>query len=88
MFEDKLPPNDSRRAQQRIEFRVSRPRKAFVSWSLNGMAIASGTGDAYFWPVRTGEWSLSVRAGKAVRRINFSVIRRLPRGPRGREIIF
>jgi hypothetical protein len=83
VFEDKLPVNDSRRAQQRIEFRVSRPRGARVAWSLNGARVAFSDNDAYFWPVHAGEWTLSVRAGKDVRRICFSVIRRLPHGPRG-----
>ena len=83
VFEDRLAPNDSQRRQQRIEFRVSRPRDARVAWILNGARVAYGGGDAYFWPVRAGEWTLSVRAGKDVRRIHFSVIRRQPHGPRG-----
>jgi penicillin-binding protein 1C len=83
VFEDRLRSNDPRRAQQQIEFRISRPRGARVAWSLNGAAVASGVNDAYFWPVRAGEWTLSVRSGKDVRRIHFSVIRRRPHGPRG-----
>ncbi|HET9392923.1 MAG TPA: penicillin-binding protein 1C [Candidatus Rubrimentiphilum sp.] len=83
IFEDTLSPNDARRAQQRIEFRISRARGARVAWTLNGSSVASGTGDAYFWPVRAGEWTLAVRSGKDVRTVHFAVIRRPHHGPRG-----
>jgi penicillin-binding protein 1C len=83
VFEDRLDPNDPRRAQQQIEFRISRPRHETAVWKVNGRRIAAGGGDAYFWPVRTGDWRLTVRSGRASSSVRFRVIRRPPRGPRG-----
>jgi penicillin-binding protein 1C len=83
VFEDRLAANDPQRARQRVEFRVSRPAGARIAWSLDGTRLAFGSDDAYFWPVRAGDWTLSIRSGKDVRRIHFSVIHRLPDAPRG-----
>ncbi len=83
IFEDKLAVNDSRRAQQEIEFRISRPRHAAAVWDLNGRRIASGSGDAYFWPVRTGDWNLTVRVGSQAQTVRFRVVRGTAHGPRG-----
>ena len=83
VFEDRLAGNDSRRAQQQIEFRISRPRRAGAVWDLNGTRIAAGGGDAYFWPVRTGDWRLTVRSGRTSRMVHFGVVRSAPHGPRG-----
>ncbi len=83
IFEDRLEANDPRRAQQRIEFRVSRPRHARALWELNGRRIAVGEGDAYFWRVLPGDWALRVRSGGAVSEIHFRVVRGAVHGPRG-----
>ncbi|MHB1550116.1 MAG: penicillin-binding protein 1C [Vulcanimicrobiaceae bacterium] len=82
-FEDALAPNDPRRAQQTVEFRISRPRGALVTWSLDGRRIARGGGDRYFWTVRPGAWVLTVASGRAVRRVRFEVIRGRPHAKRG-----
>ncbi len=83
VFEDGLAATDPRRAQQRIEFRISRPPHVRAVWRLNGARIAQGDGDAYFWPVRMGDWVLTVRAGSAVDRVHFRVLRGTVHGPRG-----
>lgn len=83
LFEDRLAPHDPRRAQQQIEFRISRPRRAQVIWDLNGKRIVAGAGDAYFWPVQIGDWTLTVRAGASTQSVHFRVVRGTPRGPRG-----
>jgi hypothetical protein len=83
VFEDNLAANDPRRAQQQIEFRISRPPHATAVWELNGRRIAAGGGDAYFWPVRTGTWLLTVRSARAVQTIHFRVVRDSAHGPRG-----
>ena len=83
VFEDTLASNDPHRAQQQIEFRISRPRTARVAWALNGVTIAKTTGDAYFWPVRAGRWSLAVGSENHTMRVHFEVIRRPRHGPRG-----
>jgi penicillin-binding protein 1C len=83
VFEDKLAADDPRRMQQQIEFRISRPRNARAVWDLNGRRIAAGGGDAYFWPVRTGNWVLTVRSGGAFQAVHFRVVRASAHGPRG-----
>jgi len=83
IFEDRLAANDPQRAQQQIEFRISRLSGAQIAWKLNGRQIAYGSQDAYFWPVHAGDWTLSVRESGRIRRIHFSVIRRRPHAPRG-----
>jgi len=83
VFEDRLPERDAKRARQQIEFRISRPRHALTVWKLNGRRIASGYGDAFFWPVEPGAWVLTVRSGGSVNSVNFRVIRVQPQGPRG-----
>ncbi len=83
VFEDALAPGDPRRARQRIEFRIRRPHAARVVWELNGATIATGAGDAYFWLVRAGQWTLTVRAGNHTLRVRFDVIRRPHRPTRG-----
>ncbi len=83
VFENRLAANDPRRAQQQIEFRISRPPRARAVWTLNGARIAQGGGDAYFWPVRTGDWTLAVRSGRAFDTVHFRVIPARTQGPRG-----
>lgn len=83
VFEDALSPRDPHRAQQQIEFRISRPRDARISWRLNGSLVSQGTSDAYFWKVRAGQWTLSVTSGGVSARARFRVIRRVPHAPRG-----
>ncbi len=83
VFEDALAANDSRRAQQQIEFRISRPPGARIVWNLNGRPVAETGSDAYFWTVHAGDWTLSIRAGNQVRRVHFRVIHRPPHEPRG-----
>ncbi len=83
VFEDRLGASDPRRAQQQIEFRISRPRNSRAVWELNGSRIAAGEGGAYFWPVRTGDWVLTVRSRGAVTSVHFRVIRGAAHGPRG-----
>ena len=83
VFEDNLAANDPRRAQQQIEFRISRPPHATAVWNLNGWRIAAGGGDTYFWPVRTGDWLLTVRSARAVQTVHFRVVRGSAHGPRG-----
>lgn len=83
VFEDALPANSPQRAQQQIEFRVSRPAGSAVTWLLNGRTLGSGTSDAFFWRVRTGDWTLAVRAHGATQRIDFRVIPRPPHPVRG-----
>src|SRR5581483_12349737 len=83
VFEDALSSRDPRRARQQIEFRISMPRGAQVAWSLNGTPLARGSNDAYFWPVRSGNWTLSVRTGATSATARFRVIPRQPHGARG-----
>lgn len=87
IFEDKLNAQDSRRALQQIEFRVSRPKNARVSWLLNGKLLATGTADAYFWEVHTGNYTLTARAAKRSQTVHFRVIRQLPRASRGFALV-
>jgi penicillin-binding protein 1C len=84
IFEDALASNDAHRERQQIEFRVSRPHAARVTWRINGVLAAEGTADAFFWIVRPGDWTLSVAAGKSSAQTHFRVIRRPVRAaPRG-----
>lgn len=83
LFEDTLAPNDWRRAQQQITFRISRPPGATVTWFLNRERLAQQTGDAYYWRVRPGSWTLSVRANGATDSVRFTVVPRMHHGKRG-----
>ncbi len=83
VFEDTLASNDPRRAQQQIEFRISRPRTARIVWALNRVTIAENAGDAYYWRVRAGRWTLAVGSGNQTTRVRFEVVRRPRHGPRG-----
>ncbi len=82
-FEDDLAPDDPRRGQQQIAFRISRPRGAGVQWTLNGRPLARSTSDAYFWTVQRGTFTLSVRTASRAVRVRFSVTPRGPHGKRG-----
>jgi penicillin-binding protein 1C len=83
LFEDTLSPRDPQRVQQQLEFRISRPAAATVSWSMNGRTLGRARGDAYYWIVRPGTWTLSVSTGGATDRVRFTVIPRVHRGKRG-----
>lgn len=83
VFEDALAPNDPARAQQSIEMRISRPRGANVTWTLNGAALARSPADAYYWTVRPGRWNLAVTSGGVTSRAEFYVIARPGRFKRG-----
>lgn len=83
LFEDTLPPNDPHRTQQQLAFRISRPRGADVAWTLNAEPLAHRRGDAYYWIVRPGTWTLGISAGGVRDRVRFTVIPRIHHGKRG-----
>jgi penicillin-binding protein 1C len=83
LFEDALPPNDRHRSEQQIAFRISRPPETPVTWKLNGRPLARSSGDAYYWTVSPGTWTVTVTAGAAADRVRFTVIPRPRRGKRG-----
>ena len=87
VFEDALPVNDPRRTRQQIEFRISRPLGARITWTLNGKPLARNGDDAYYWIVRSGKWSLQVASGGTVRSVNFTVVPRPPHRKRGFGVI-
>jgi penicillin-binding protein 1C len=87
VFEDTLAANDPRRSEQQIAFRISRPRAAKVVWIVNGVTLARGSGDAYYWTVRPGTWDLTIRAGGRTDRVRFFVVPRIHRGKRGFVVI-
>ncbi len=83
LFEDTLAPSDPHRSEQQIAFRISRPRHATVTWMLNGRMLTRSGGDAYYWTVEPGTWTVTVSAGTAADRVRFTVIPRPHRGKRG-----
>lgn len=87
LFEDTLSPADTHRAEQQIAFRVSRPPRTTVSWKLNGAVLASAAGDAYYWTVRPGVWTLTVSARGVTSSARFTVIRRTAHGKRGFAVL-
>lgn len=82
-FEDTLSPSDPRRNEQQLAFRISRPRGAKVLWTLNGRAVANGTGDAFYWTLEPGTWTLTVSGRGAADTVRFTVVPRMHRGKRG-----
>lgn len=87
LFEDTLSPADPHRAEQQIAFRVSRPPRTAVSWKLNGAQLANAAGDAYYWTVRPGAWTLTVSARGVTSSARFTVIRRPAHGKRGFAVL-
>ena len=87
LFEDTLAPGDPHRSEQQLAFRISRPIGTRVVWTLNGSPLAREGGDAYYWTVRPGTWTLRVSAGDAAERVRFIVIPRPRHGKRGFAIV-
>jgi penicillin-binding protein 1C len=87
LFEDTLSPADPHRDEQQLAFRISRPPRTNVLWKLNGAVLASDAGDAYYWTVRPGTWTLTVSARGVTSRARFTVIPRAFRGKRGFTIV-
>ncbi|HLI95895.1 MAG TPA: penicillin-binding protein 1C, partial [Candidatus Baltobacteraceae bacterium] len=83
LFEDTLLPNDPRRSEQQIAFRVSRPPHSTVTWMLNGKPLGRSGGDAYYWTVEPGTWTVTVSEGTAADSVRFTVIQRPRHGKRG-----
>lgn len=75
LFEDRLAENDPHRSEQQIAFRISRPRDTQVRLSLTGRGISRAAGDAYYWTVRTGAWTLCVRSTVSSDCVRFRVVR-------------
>lgn len=83
VFEDRLAPNDLRRSQQQVAFRISRPRGAAIAWSLNGSVLTTSANDTYYWTVRPGTWNLLVSEHGRGDRVRFTVVRAHAHGKRG-----
>lgn len=83
LFEDALAAGDPHRSEQQIEFRISRPSHGDVTWTLNGQHLAQGEGDAFYWPLRRGVWTLAVSSAGKTERVRFTVIPRMHHGKRG-----
>jgi len=87
LFEDTLAAGDPHRGEQQLAFRISRPSDATVAWTLNGQLLEHGSGDAYYWTIRPGTWTLRVSDGGASDRVRFIVVPRVHHGKRGFAII-
>ena len=86
-FEDRLPQSDPHRNEQQIAFRISRPRGAQVTWSLDGRVLARDGADAYYWTVQTGTWKLCVRIANGSDCVRFTVVPRTAHPKRGFAVI-
>lgn len=83
LFEDTLPRGDPHRGEQQLAFRISRPSGKKVAWTLNGRTLARSAGDACYWTVEPGTWTLTVSAGGITDTVHFTVIPRIHHGKRG-----
>ncbi|HET9095084.1 MAG TPA: penicillin-binding protein 1C [Candidatus Baltobacteraceae bacterium] len=82
-FEDTLSRTDPHRSEQQLAFRISRPAGAKVAWTLNGRTMTRSTGDAYYWTLEPGMWTLTVSANGTAQTVRFAVVRRMHNGKRG-----
>lgn len=83
LFEDTLAAGDPHRDEQRIAFRISRPKGQTATWTLNGTLLARMGGDAYYWKVEPGTWTLRVVTDGASDQVRFTVVPRVHHGKRG-----
>ncbi|NET37783.1 MAG: hypothetical protein F6K19_38215 [Cyanothece sp. SIO1E1] len=59
--------------EQRLAFKIARPSSQPVEWWLNGRKLETQLSTSFFWPLQPGNWTLEVRSGKMVDRVNFQV---------------
>ncbi|MEO1133943.1 MAG: penicillin-binding protein 1C [Cyanobacteria bacterium J06639_1] len=61
-------------AVKTIQFQVSNPSGAPVSWWLGDRLLSEGSGDRAEWPLQPGIWDLTVRQGDREDSVRFEVI--------------
>ena len=57
----------------RLELKIARPNQEAVQWLLNGEQLAEGNKDSLFWPLKPGQWTLTVKNGTNSDHVNFEV---------------
>jgi penicillin-binding protein 1C len=82
-FADTLASSDSRRAEQQLAVRISRPAGTRVRVTVGGIELAQAPGNVFYWTVRPGTWVIEMHGGAGVSRVRFSVIRRAALQKRG-----
>lgn len=66
-----LPSNHSQ--GQILELKVSGRSNHPVEWWLNGEKLATQDSSSFFWQLRPGNWTLTVKSGDESDRVNFQV---------------
>ncbi len=58
---------------ERLEFKLAGTSGKSVQWRLNGKPLSTTSNASLFWPMQLGQWSLEVKSGSMVDRVNFEV---------------
>ena len=61
------------RLGQKLELQAGGGDNQPLEWYLNGEKIATGTEHSFFWKMRPGSWTLEIKKGKMVDRVEFQV---------------
>ncbi|NEQ73805.1 MAG: penicillin-binding protein 1C [Okeania sp. SIO2C9] len=59
--------------EKKLKFKLANSRENSVEWWLNGEKLAVNSDNSLFWKLSPGKWTLEVRSGDIIDRVNFEV---------------